>query len=221
MGLFDNVNLLDLILSGQNQPANQNLAKQADLDINDFSKIASIGLPLILNAIKRNTQTDEGLDSFNNALSKHQDIQNYQSIEDLTQNVDTNDGNKILNHLFQDEKEEQGLIDKIADMFGMTPAAVKRTLIVIAPMILKYMADRKQTKNLDKQGVQNETVNTVEKLNTSIRNYGSNRQPASQTQQSGGLLDSLLGGIQNAQAQQTTPSKQNDSLLGSILDLFK
>lgn len=222
MGLFDNINLMDLIMSGKSQPANQNLAKKADLGTNDFSKIASVGLPLILNAINRNTRTDEGLDSFDRALNKHQDIQNYQSIDELTQNVDLDDGNKILGHLFQSKQEEQGLIDRIADMFGMTPSAVKRALIVIAPMILKYMADQKQSKKLDRRGLQNETSNTVEKLNTSLRNYGSNRQASDRDKQSDSLFDSLLAGVKKTQGQSKSPqNNQSEGLLGNILDIFR
>ncbi|MCR8968869.1 DUF937 domain-containing protein [Facklamia sp. 7083-14-GEN3] len=214
MGLFDSLNPLDMLLQGSKAQSNKNLANKAGLDLGDFGKIATIGLPIILSAINKNTQTPEGLESFNNALNKHEDIKDYQSVDQLTENVDPQDGDKILGHVFEDK---QTIIGRIANTLGMSENAVKRTLIVVAPLILKYMADRKKTNGLDKEGLQKEANQTYERVNSSLKERG-----VAQTN-GGNIIDMILGN----QAADTNNPDQNDKanglegILDGILDLFK
>ena len=151
MGLFDNVgNLVDLLLQDDQRPETRTLANRAEVDTSDFSKIAALGLPAILQGISRNTQDDVGLDSFNQALNRHQDVGNYQSIDQLTQAVDSQDGDKILGHVFNNK---QSLFDRISKSAGVSNSSVQRVLTLLAPIVLKYLADRKNTHQLDKRGV--------------------------------------------------------------------
>ncbi|MGX7108460.1 DUF937 domain-containing protein [Facklamia miroungae] len=214
MGLFDSFNPLDILLQGSQSQSNKNLANKAGLDMGDFGKIATIGLPIILSAINKNTQTPEGLDSFDNALAKHEDVKDYNSVDQLTENLDPEDGEKILGHVFEDK---QTIIGRIASTLGMSEDAVKRALIVVAPLILKYMADRKKANQLDKEGLQRETSQTVEKVNSSLRERGV--APTS----GGNLIDMILGD-QAAEDGKNQPEEQpnmKDNILGGILDLFK
>lgn len=216
MGLFDQFNPLDLLNDGSQQ-STRNLADKAGLDISDFGKVASMGLPLILSQINKNNQTPEGLESFDNALKKHEDVKNYQSMDELTQQVDTEDGDKILGHVFQDKNT---LVERLANTLGLTPAAVKRALVVIAPLVLKYLADRKSNQNLDRDGLQRETSSTIDRMNDSLRQRGQ------ESVGNGGLLDSLLDGLSQGQTsspQSTNPKQEsNGGLLGNILkNIFK
>lgn len=215
MGLFDQFNPLDLLLN-DNQQATANLADKAGLDRADFGKIATMGLPLILSQINRNNQSQEGLESFDNALKQHEDVNNYQSFDELTQQVDTEDGDKILGHVFQDRDT---LIERIANTLGLTPAAVKRALVVIAPLILKYLAERKSNQNLDREGVQRETQSTIDRMNDSLRQKGQ------ESLGHDGLLDSLLDGLNQGSTSQNQPNQkttQSGGLLGNILkNIFK
>lgn len=215
MGLFDQFNPLDLLLN-DNQQATGNLADKAGLDRADFGKIATMGLPLILSQINRNNQSQEGLESFNNALKQHEDVNNYQSFDELTRQVDTEDGDKILGHVFQDKDT---LIERIANTLGLTPAAVKRALVVIAPLILKYLAERKSNQNLDREGVQRETQSTIDRMNDSLRQKGQ------ESLGNDGLLDSLLDGLNQGSVPQNNPNQkttQSGGLLGNILkNIFK
>ncbi|EHR36247.1 DUF937 domain-containing protein [Facklamia languida] len=214
MGLFDQFNPLDLLLN-DNQEATGNLADKAGLDRADFGKIATMGLPLILSQINRNNQSQEGLESFNNALKQHEDVNNYQSFDELTRQVDTEDGDKILGHVFQDKDT---LIERIANTLGLTPAAVKRALVVIAPLILKYLAERKSNQNLDREGVQRETQSTIDRMNDSLRQHGQ------ESLGHGGPLDSLLEGLNQGSNPQNQANHKNSQggLLGNILkNIFK
>lgn len=222
MALFNGVDtLLEMFMPGQENQAKDNLVRRSDLDQNDFSKVASIGLPAIISALNRNNQSEQGLESFNNTLSRHQDVRNYNSLDQLTQDVDPNEGDKILNHVFnQNENEKQGVIDRIADTLGITPAAVKRVLM--APVVLKYFADRKDDNNLDARGVQKESGNLSDVMTRSIRDYSS-RARQNPTNQGGGIFGDLFGGGNNSQPTrrpQQTQQQQDGGLLDNILDMF-
>lgn len=213
MGLFDNAgNLFDLLLQDDQRPETKTLANRADVDISDFSKIAALGLPAILQGINRNNQSDNGLALFNEALNKHQDTKNFHSTDQLTQNVDPHEGEKILGHVF---KDKQSIVDRIAGTVGLSPAAVKRVLALLAPVVLKYLADRKNTKQLDKRGVQRETGSIMEQMNHSVRDYGRNTP---RQENSGGIFGGLFG---NDPHKQDRPDETNDGILEGILDLFK
>ena len=206
MGLFDNVgSLVNLFVDDKQAPESQNLAKRADVNPLDFGKVASLGLPAILKAIQQNTQDEAGLESFDKALEKHQDVQNYQSVEQLSENVDPQDGDKILGHVFNDK---ESIIDRIADSVGMTPATVKRVLVLLAPVVLKYLADQKKSKNLDKKDLQKETANIADSVTKTITD--SNK---------GGLLGSLLSNLTSDDATKTSKDKERKS--GILGDVFK
>ncbi|MGF3076724.1 DUF937 domain-containing protein [Facklamia sp. P12955] len=112
----------------------KNLANKAGLYLGVLGKIATIGLPIILTAINKKTQTLECLEFFNNALSKHEDINDYPSVDQLSENVDPQDRDKILAHVFEDKPT---IFDCIANTLELSVNAVKRTLIVVAPLLLK------------------------------------------------------------------------------------
>ena len=233
MGLFDSFNPLEMLLQGGQETSNQNLANKAGLDMGDFGKIATIGLPIILSAIKKNTQTPEGLESFDNALTKHQDVTNYNNLDQLTQNVDPQDGDKILGHVFDDK---QSIFERIGSTLGLSPDAVKRALIVVAPLILKYMADRKNSNQLDRNGLQEETNRTFDQITNTIQEKGAlpNNVPNGES-----IIDAILSGREANRVDQQTvdharqmgqdqldrvqqdKESKSGSILGSILDLFK
>lgn len=247
MALFNGVeSLLDMFMPQQNTPAKDNLVRRTELDSNDFDKIASVGLPAIIEAINRNNQSPEGLESFNNALLKHQDVNEYNSVDQLTRNVDENDGDKILNHVFNNNSnEKQGVIERIANMFSISEGAVKRVLVLLAPVVLKYFADRKNDKNLDDKGVRQESGNLSDMMSRSIRDFstrqrqqrtpdnnggilgdildgrGQNNQNRTGNNNNGGILGDILSGMTQNQNRRNQSSKQNDNILDNILDLFK
>ncbi|MGX7092901.1 DUF937 domain-containing protein [Hutsoniella sourekii] len=183
MALFDQIgSLVDMFTqANQTQQDSQVLANRAGVDIKDLSKIAALGLPAILQGLNRNNQSQEGLDAFNQALNQHeQDIDRYSSSNDLANQVDEQDGDKILGHVFNDK---QSIIDRIADTLGIEPAAVKRVLILLAPIVLKYLADQKRQGQLDADGVQKQTERLA-------------RETSQQVEQDSSILEQIFGSNQ-------------------------
>src|SRR5699024_11508349 len=101
MGLFDQTtNLFDMFVSNDQSEEQKTLANRAGLSSSDFSKVAALGLPAILQGINRNTNDEAGNEAFNSALKQHEDVDQYQSIKQLSSDVDTQDGDNILGHIF-------------------------------------------------------------------------------------------------------------------------
>lgn len=210
MALFNNIgSLMGMLMQpNQNQESKQ-LADRAGVDTSDFAKIASIGLPLLLQGINKNNQSSSGLESFNQALTQHQTRNSYDNLNQFTQNVDTEDGDKIVGHVFSGQKDS--ISTSLADRLGVSPDTVKRTLAVLAPIALKYLADKKRDNNLDAQGVQQETQNITREAAQQVRSI--NRDD----QKDYGLLGGLLGFGDDKK-----PNEEKDhGLLGDIMDFFK
>lgn len=208
MGLFDNINLLDLFLPTAGNQSNQHLAEKSGLDLGDFAKIAAVGLPAILNAIKRNNHRNGGIESFNQALTKHQEeVTHYQAPEQLVQNVDAEDGAKIVNHVFDDQ---QSVFERIGNALNLSPDAVKRALVVIAPIVLKYIADQKTAKSNDPEKLAGETSSLVDHLNQSIQAF-------SQQKSTTPAPNDWFTNIQNNRYE----PKGNGGVLDAVFELFK
>ncbi len=211
MALFDNIgNLMNTLMQPQDREETKNLANQAGVDTNDFSKIASVGLPLILQGMNRNNQSQEGLESFNQALNHHQERNNYDSLNQFSKNVDQEEGDKIVDHVLKGEKDE--VSNSLAGRLGVSPDAVKKTLAVLAPLAIKYLADRKKQKNLDAQGVQQETQTLTQEAARQACDLDK-----SQSSGSGSLLGDLFSGLTDSSDNQ----KKDGGLLGGLSDLFK
>lgn len=214
MGLFDQAtNLFDMFVSNDQSEEQETLANRAGLSSSDFSKVAALGLPAILQGINRNTNDEAGNEAFNSALKQHEDVDQYQSIKQLSSDVDTQDGDNILGHIFGNK---DGVTNRISNTVGLSSADVKKVLVLLAPIVMKYFADRKKEKNLDNTGVQQETGSILGQLSNSVKSYSKNN---SSSFDMGGILGGLFG---NDSSKGTTDTKQeDDGLLDNVLDMFK
>jgi len=210
MALLNNMSsLIGMLMQPDQNEESKQLANRAGVDTNDFAKIASIGLPLLLQGINRNNQSQTGLESFNQALNQHQTRNNYDSLNQFAQNVDVDDGGKIVNHVLSGNQENVNA--SLSNRLGVSPQTVQRTLAVLAPLVLKYLADQKQKNNLGPTEIKNETQNATQEVAQQVRNYNQTDQS------SGGLLGSLLNSFGN----NDQTNEKDDGLLGDLFNLFK
>ncbi|AMB93536.1 DUF937 domain-containing protein [Aerococcus sanguinicola] len=202
MGLFDQAGNLIGMLTGQGGQSNDSLAKQANVSSADFGKIMTLGLPMIMKAINRNSQDQSGIDSLNQALNDHDKADQFESVDQAAKQVDQEDGDKILNHVFKDQNEKEGIIDKIAQALNMDAASVKRTLVVLAPMVLMYLAHRRKSNNVSAEDMGQE----ADQVSREVEDHA--RQ-----QEGGSLLERVLDAV-TVDENQT----EDDSLLGKVID---
>ncbi|MBR7927123.1 DUF937 domain-containing protein [Aerococcaceae bacterium zg-ZUI334] len=205
MSIFENVGSLIELFSQGNESDVQAISNRAGINSQQANSIISLALPLILKAINNNTQTDEGLQSFDNALTEHANDPSYPTVAEHVNNVDMSDGSKMLDHIIPNQ---QGIIEKIADTLGLTPEGVRNTLVLVAPLLIHYLAKAKNNQQLTPEQIRQQTA--------------AEQRAVEQETHNGGLLGGLLEGVFNQMTGQTHQSPTADKgLLESIFDLLK
>jgi hypothetical protein len=145
------MDLLNLIKNQLNTPdVLKNLSQTVGADTSQISKLTQLGLPALLEGLTRNTKTQEGAESLANALDQHKD----DAVDDLSgffSQVDTNDGQKILRHVFGDNGSR--VQNNLARKTGLDTSQVSGILSRLAPMLLGTLGKQKQEQGLDAGGI--------------------------------------------------------------------
>ena len=126
------------------------LGKTVGADADQVSKVTQLGLPALLEGLNRNAQTPDGAEALAAALDQHKD----DSVNDLSgflQNVDQNDGAKILSHVFGGKKDK--VQNNLAKQTGLQSGQVSGLLTQLAPMLLGALGNQKKEDNLDASGI--------------------------------------------------------------------
>lgn len=145
------MDLMSLIKDQLNNPGVlKQLGQSIGADSDKVSKLTQLGLPTILEGLTRNTRTPEGAESLACALDQHQDDE----VDDLPgffNKVDTNDGAKILDHVFGSKTKQ--VQKKLAGETGLNKSQVSGLLTKLAPMLLGALGRQKKEQGLDAGGI--------------------------------------------------------------------
>lgn len=158
-------------------------------------KILGMGLPLIMGQLNENTNDPQGSSSLFNALTQHENV-DYSN----PNNIDPEDGNKILGHIFGNK--ENRVTSEIGNQVGVNPDQVKKVLMYLAPLALAYLANKKKNQAFNEKSISDYTRDEANQFDNqlggglggilgNILGGGNNNQPQ---QKSGGLMD-ILGGL--------------------------
>lgn len=193
---------MDLMNLLSNQLLNQDvlgkLGNSVNADPSQVQKLAQLGLPALMEALKRNASTEEGANALAGALEQHQD-DNVDDVEDFLQKVDDNDGAKMLSHIFADKNDS--VQNSLAKKTGLDVSQVTGLMTKFAPLLLGALGNQKKAQNLDASGIAGLTSQISQSLG-----------------QSGG------GGLMNIAASLLDSDKDGDVMdnLGGLLGgLFK
>lgn len=184
---------------------------------NMMGTVAKAAIPMILMGLFKNAQSKKGAESLSSALSKHEKADSGIDILSRVQNSDTNDGLKILKHIFGNDADT--LADQIASKAGVSNAQAKETMGSLAPIILETLANKTKSG----RGVDNVRSSLIEEL-TKVDNEPSapnlpdifkqviTGSQATQQKQGGlgGILSNVLGGA----------TKQEEQSAGGIMDML-
>ncbi len=176
------MDILQMIASQLNEPkVYQQLGQNAGTKPEQARQVTQNALPLLLQALQQNAGTPEGAQSLQNALNQHSNAP-VNNLTSFFKNVDTDDGAKILQHIFSDRKEN--VQADLAGKVGLQSNQVSNLLIQLAPLVLGMLGNQQQTQG--NQGNVNDLLSQV------IGMMGN--QPQQQGGQSGimGLLIGLL-----------------------------
>lgn len=140
------------LLSGQlnSQKTLSRLGKSVGADSSQVQQLAQIAMPTLLQALGRNASTDQGARSLAGALDQHSD-DGVDDIDDFLDRVDTNDGAKMLQHIFSGKS--QRVETRLAAKTGMDSGQVSGLLTQLAPLLLGTLGQTKKRQNLDSGGI--------------------------------------------------------------------
>lgn len=144
--------ILDLL---NTQTGEQLVNKASSETSEDKEKVIStlgMALPLILGAMKRNTEDPQGAESLDKALQseKHNgDVLN--NFEDKNPEELTGEGSKILNHVLS--SKQSGISKTVADVLNMDEASVNKILEMAAPIVMGLLGQQKRKDNVGASGL--------------------------------------------------------------------
>ena len=142
------MNLLDMLtgqLNDQNTLAK--LGQNAGADSGQVQKLVQVGLPLLMQALGKNTGTAEGAQALNAALDQHKDA-DVSDVAGFLNKVDTQDGAKIVQHVLGDKSE--AVNSSLAKQTGMDAGQVSSIMSQLAPLVMGFLGQQKKQQNLDK-----------------------------------------------------------------------
>lgn len=126
----------------------EQLSKSTGAKPNQVQKLTQTGLPTMLKALQQNAATPEGAKSLDKALEDHKEDK-VNDILGFLKNVDTNDGAKILEHVFSNKNET--VQANLAQKAGMDKNQVVALMTQLAPLLLGVLGNQKKTEQ-GKQG---------------------------------------------------------------------
>jgi len=171
--------LENLINSMLSKETTDTLASKSGTSNEQVSNLVSSALPLLLKGMLDNSSEEKGADSLANALSAHADKS--ASSKDVLRKADTNDGMKILNHLFGNNTTQ--VEQSLAEKNNMDLGQVRNILAMMAPALMNKLG--RETKSAASQ-------NGVG-MSSLLMQLASGLAGGNQSKSSGGLdLGSLL-----------------------------
>ena len=102
-------------------------------------------LPSMLGKMQTNAKTKDGADSLLKALDQH-DLSDADIVK-LIKTADMDDGVKILNHIYGDEKKTEAATKEVAAKTGIDAAKVAKIMAVAAPAVLTMLAKTNKKTN--------------------------------------------------------------------------
>ena len=139
---------MDLLKLLTNLSSDQSALSQLNQSVNakptQVQKLTQLGLPMLMEALNRNASTPQGAQSLTSALERHQE----DNVDDLTNflhDVDTEDGSKILQHVFTDKN--QRVQNNLSKQTGLNLNQVGSIMSKLAPLLLGALGNQKKTQH--------------------------------------------------------------------------
>jgi hypothetical protein len=147
------MDIMKLITDQINNPDTLNkLGQSVGVEPSQVQKVAQMGMPALLQALGRNSSTEEGAAALAGALDQHQD-DNVDDVAGFLNNVNTNDGAKMLQHIFSNNNDL--VQNNLAKQTGLETGQVTGIMSQLAPLLLGALGQQKKEQNLDSSGINN------------------------------------------------------------------
>ena len=201
------MNLLSLLLKSMLTDSSLSaMAKKTGLSKVVLKKLIPLAIPLLIKFMTSNASSQSGALSLLGALGQHT---NKKSIADQIAEADTDDGRKIIGHIFGNQ--QNAVVNSLAQQAGLSSNDVSSALAGMAPAVLSGLSAATTTAQQSSAG----QVNLSDGLDLSelMSLFGGQSQPSSMGMLSGlfgGGSSSLGGGLLGSLLGSTAASADND-----------
>lgn len=159
--------LQDLINGALGNQAQQVVAQQLGLDQQQASEAVSLALPTLINALAKNSSTQDGAASLFNAITNKHDGSGLGNLAGLAQLGLGGEGAKILGHIFGGQQQQ--VESTISQNSGIGGAQIAQVLQILAPIVLNALGGQQKKQGFDVSdlaGMLTKTVATEKQQNS-------------------------------------------------------
>ena len=127
-----------------------NLGSSVGAGPDQVKHLVDMAMPAMLQAMSRNAASDDGRKSLAKALSQHSD-DDVSDLERFLGRVDTQDGSKVLGHLFGGGNQK--VQSRLASQTGLDPGQVSGLLARLAPLLLGALGQETKQNRVEESGL--------------------------------------------------------------------
>ncbi|MDD2591869.1 MAG: DUF937 domain-containing protein [Erysipelotrichaceae bacterium] len=127
------------------------LGQKINAKPSQVKEAAQLGIPTLLQALTRNTSSQQGARSLAKALDDHQD-DNIDDIESFLDHLDPDDAKKMLKHILADKSDR--VQTNVAKKTGLQTDQVSNLMTQLAPLLMGALAKQKREEKVDENGLQ-------------------------------------------------------------------
>ncbi|WCL50446.1 DUF937 domain-containing protein [Leptospira sp. GIMC2001] len=138
--------LLPTILELLNGSTSDQMSSKLDLNSTQVTTAATIAIPLIIQAMSKNSQEEKGAESLAKALAKDHDGSILENVAGYIEKSDLKEGQGILKHLIG--SNSSGIAETIGTMAGIDKDKSTQILSMLAPIVLGLLGKYMTQKNL-------------------------------------------------------------------------
>ncbi len=146
--------ILDLLNSDLGKQIIGGVSQETNQPVDKTASVVSMALPLLMGAMKRNANSQEGAAGLMSALDNKHDgsiLENLGGFFGGGVNEDAKqDGLGILGHVLGGS--QNNVVGALSKKSGMDTDSVMRILTVVAPLVLGYLGKQKKQRNVSDQG---------------------------------------------------------------------
>lgn len=139
----------DLLKMAINSGVAEQVSQKTGVSANDAAELMESVLPILLKGMQGQATNKSTQQGFLQALTDHSK-DDTSDIKKFIQNVDTEDGDKIVTHLLGSEKEE--LAAKAKKKSGIDTKTVLKIMAIVAPLLMSKMGSTATAKKNSKSG---------------------------------------------------------------------
>lgn len=136
------MNLLELLLSGENGGAMDQLAKNFDLSPDQTQSAVKELIPALTRGMQKNTGDSPGLDELLEALKNGNHSNYLEAPNSLGQDNTRNDGNNILGHIFGNKQVSRDVAARASERSGISSTILKKMLPIVATMVMGQLGKK-------------------------------------------------------------------------------